>query len=116
MANTEKKTYTVTSPLRCGGDYAIGDQVDLDDATAAGLIALQVVAALPEGIDPSPLSGADRQAAIIAAIGLLDPESPELWLQDGRPSASAIATQLGGETVAAAERDAAWEAIQAKAA
>ena len=57
-------------------------------------------------------AAAARQAAIVDAIGKLDPENADLWLRDGKPDTNAIA-DITGFAVSAADRNTAWGAVQA---
>lgn len=103
--------YTVLSPFKdADGIHKVGDSVMLADTDAAELLGLgAIVADAPAG-PVIPTDAAVRQAAIIGAIGKLDPANNDLWLKDGRPDAIAIA-EITGWPVTAAERNAAWAAI-----
>ena len=107
---------TVNSPLKHDGVlFQAGDTIDLDaeeDAaviehlTASGTItphAVPDVAAIPM----------ERQAAIVAGIGNLDPEDAVLWSRNGAPRVDALEAVLGYD-ITADERNHAWEAYQAE--
>ena len=110
------KTYNVLSKiLHDGKVYLAGDTIDLTDKEAEQLKEAQAID--PESIGdvkdgPTvPTDPAERQAAIVAAIGQIDTKNADLWLTSGKPNAAAI-TAITGWNVSAGERDAAWESIQ----
>lgn len=97
--------YIVTSPVKLpDGIRQEGETIELDEQTAAELVALGVL----KNTAPDP---DERAAAIQAAIAALDHENPDYWLKDNRPDAGALSAALGF-TVSAGERDAAWKAMQ----
>ncbi|MDT4329768.1 hypothetical protein RPD76_07590 [Methylomonas sp. MV1] len=53
-----------------------------------------------------------REDAIKAGIVKLDPNNPEHWLKDGRPSTIAL-RDVAGVAISSAERDAVWDELQA---
>lgn len=57
----------------------------------------------------APTDDVERIAAIMAAIGQLDPDGA-VWMAGGRPRADAIAA-VTGWPVSAADRDTAWSQI-----
>lgn len=100
--------YIVKSPVKLAdGIRQEGETIELDEPSAAELIALGAVEAVKDAA-PDP---AERAAVIQAAIANLDKENPENWLKDSRPVVNALSAVLGF-TVSAAERDAAWQSIQ----
>jgi hypothetical protein len=69
-----KKYYTVLSPIRFDGkDYAVGSQIDLEDAEAEGLHEGAIDGTAKE-ITPliAPTDEAERIAAVVAAIAQMD--------------------------------------------
>ena len=62
--------------------------------------------------EPDP-SGDNRSDDIQTAIIALDEEDESLWLDNGKPRTEALAAVLDGP-VSAAERDEAWEALNAE--
>ena len=95
------KTYRVLSRVDHDGQtYAEGAELALEDAQAAPLLDGGAI----DGPHISP-------EAIQAAIRELDAEDAALWTKDGRPQIVAIASVLGS-AVTAAQRDAAWAAVQ----
>lgn len=110
-----KKAYVVQSPIKFDGkEYAVGDSIDLEDKDAKDLL---VVNALSDAVGPAsntptvPTAPTERLAAIVAAIGKLNPDDASLWLKDKRPDAAAIAA-ITGWPVSAAERNDAWASMQ----
>ena len=59
---------------------------------------------------PEPSDPAARQAAITAAIGLLDSNHEANWTKSGQPDATAL-TEIVGWQVSAKERSEAWKAM-----
>ncbi len=110
-----KKTYAVITAIHTDRRYEPGATIDLDEADASALIAVQAIDAVAVGEvaggSVAPADPAERQTAITAAIGQLDPNDPDVWLRDGRPDTAALAA-ITGWTVSAAERNAAWAAMQ----
>lgn len=105
-----KNRYTVLSPVRFDGkDYPIGSKIDLDDTDVEGLHEAGAIDATPEEIttQKAPADEAARLAAVVAAIGKLDPANPGQWLTDGKPKVDALSA-ITGWPVTAADRDAAW--------
>jgi hypothetical protein len=104
-----KKYYTVLSPIRFDGkDYAVGSQIDLEDAEAEGLHEGAIDGTAKE-ITPliAPTDEAERIAAVVAAIAQMDTGNSGQWLKDGKPKTDALSA-LTGWPVTAADRDAAW--------
>ena len=101
------KTYTILSPFRdADGNHKPGDaDIQLSDADAKELLEIDVIQELQSSV---PTDSAERQSAIIEAIGKLDTEDADLWLRDGKPDVGALVEILGWP-VTAAERNAAWE-------
>jgi hypothetical protein len=114
-----KKTYTVLFAVEHDNKrYEKGALLLWSDAQAESLIKANVIVLDPDGpteVDSPvvPTDAAERQAAIVAAIGKMDPANADLWLRDGRPDITAIA-EITGWTVTAAERNAAWAEIASK--
>lgn len=108
-----KKTYTTQVVVDHDNKrYEIGASVDLADDQAALLLAVNAVSGPTGDAAPDvPADAKERLAAITAAIGQIDPNNPDLWLKDGKPDAAAISDILGWQ-VSAAERNAAWAAMQ----
>ena len=112
-----KKTYTVLSAIRHNGThYAEGEAFLLSDEDAAellsvGAVLLDETGPTEEDLPVVPSDAAERQAAIITAIGQLDPANGDAWLKDGKPSSDAIAA-LTGWPLSAPERNSAWAAMQ----
>lgn len=109
----KKAIFTTISPVRLHGeDFPVGSEIEIDERTAAQLVAAKAIdpasgrEVAPDG-PSAPTDPAERQAAIVEAIGKLDQHNPEHWLQDGKPDAAALAEILGWP-VKAAERNAAW--------
>lgn len=106
------KDYKVRVPVKdLDGIHQPGETVSLSDKDAAELIALGAV----ELIAPVELTAEERQSAILAAIGQLDPNNTDQWLRDGKPSSEAIAA-ITGWLVTAAERNTAYATYCAPAA
>lgn len=98
-----KKAYITLSPVEHDNErFEAGASIDLDDSQAEPLLKVGAIA----GVDANA-----RPAAIIAAIGQLDKDNPDLWLKDGKPDTNAIA-EITGWSVSAAERNAAWASLQ----
>lgn len=91
--------------------YAPGAVVEMDEAQAAPLVLLGVLAeaAAPPAAPSDPSA---RESAIVSAIGQLDPAIAANWTAGGSPATAALAGVLGW-AVTAAERDAAWAAFGA---
>lgn len=117
--------YTVLSPLRhdCRS-YKVGNSITLDASVARPLIAAGVLSAgseqpgpaePPVATDPGglsrPGSGEASPMTLREAILDLDADNPDHWTADGKPDARALADILDRK-VTAAERDAAWSALQ----
>lgn len=105
--------YPVLRGLRHDGRrYRLGDTVRLSEDEAAA-VAVGVLGAPSEGDgDEAETLTASEEAALVPvlrAIQSLVPGAEGVWLNDGRPNATALATVLG-RAVSAAERDAAWQA------
>lgn len=112
-------TYTTLAPVRLHGeDIPVGEDIEIDEQTALQLIEAKVIdpdsgapsQAKPGSANTGPSDPEQRLAAIVEAVGELDPKNEDLWLRDGKPDAAALSSALGW-TVKAAERDAAWQAI-----
>lgn len=108
------KRYTVKTPVNFNQEeFVPGDPIELDDKTAKDL--LEVGAIEPATSAASSAAGGpaseEKLDAIKAVIGELDKEDATAWLKDGKPKTEAIAA-LTGWPVSAAERDAAWAALQ----
>jgi hypothetical protein len=104
-------------------EHPPGSKVSLDAKEAANLIARGLAASADAAPPPSPpepdgpvkpVDADELQAAIIAAIGELDPENDEHATASGKPHTAALAEILGYK-VTAAERDSAHEAVMAAA-
>lgn len=94
-----------------GRDYRSGDTFEADPADVVG--EAEHVGGVPAASGQGVLTGAaERMATIAAAITQLDPDNAEQWLKDGRPKSDALAVYTGFP-VSAAERDAAWEPVNA---
>lgn len=67
-----------------------------------------------EGTAPPPASPSreERYARILEAVGQLDRASGGDWTASGAPTVAALERQTGLTDVTAAERDAAWAAVQ----
>lgn len=104
--------YIVAGPLAVRADrlYRPGEPVELDEADAKLL--LESGAVRKPG-PPEPPEGAEKDAAIRAAIGRLDRADESKWTKAGEPTTDALEGQLGFK-VSAAERDAAWAALEAE--
>ena len=79
-------------------DYPPGSWIELEPDAARQLLDAGAVETLPG-------DAAD-------AVRSLDRDDPGLWTSDGKPRVEALEAALGRE-VAAAERDAAWETVEA---
>ena len=80
--------------------------------------------------DPAPQGGAghdgdtddagagsqqtDRKALLAGAIAALEPDNDDHWTSTGKPEIRALGAVSGLEGISAAERDAAWAAVQAE--
>lgn len=108
------KTYQVASPVRHDGkEYAIGDPIDLGDKEAKDLLAINAIGAAAAGNTPAaPADETERIAAIVDAIGKLDAADASLWMKNKAPRTEAIEA-ITGWPVVAADRNAAWEQINA---
>lgn len=103
-----KKSYAVTSPIKCGGKrYAVGSTIDLEEGEAAKLREAIGDEIASQGGGQASADGVDRFAAIGEAVGRLDPDDKVLWLKNGAPKTEAIAA-ITGWPVTAADRDAVW--------
>lgn len=107
-----KKTYPVLLPVDHDNvRFEPGSTIDLSDGAAELLYAAGAISApTGEASSEAPTAAAERLAAITTAIGQLDPNNLDVWLKDGKPDTGAIAA-LTGWTVSAAERNAAWAAL-----
>lgn len=105
------KDYKVLSPVKdLDGIHQVDATISLSDEAAAELISLGAVEAIAQA---GELTAEERLAAITIAIGQLDPNNLDEWLKDGKPDTGALAA-LTGWTVSAAERNAAWGALNEK--
>lgn len=109
-----KKSYQVASPIKHNGnDYEIDSSIELEDKEA---VELRAVGAIKEASVKTintltaPADEAERIAAIVAAIGLLDKADTALWTNAGTPKTDGL-TAITGWHVAGKERDAAWAQI-----
>lgn len=108
-----KRKYTVLTAVDHDNQrYEKESSIDLDDAQAEALLATGAITGPTGDAAPEiPADAAGRLAAITTAIGQLDPNNGDLWLRDGKPDSAAIAA-ITGWPVSAAERNAAWAALQ----
>lgn len=112
-----KKQYIIESVVDHDNErFEIGATIVLDDQFAEALLAAKAIKidanAQPIVDAPTgPTDAKERVAAIVTAIGQLDPNNLDLWLRDGKPSAEAIVTLLGWP-ISAAERNAAWDLVK----
>lgn len=110
-----KKKYKVLSPVDHDKErYEIDETIELEDKDATGLLAVKAIeeiAAQAGNAADAPTDPAERLAAIVAAIGKLNPDDVSLWLKDKRPDAAAISV-ITGWPVSAAERNDAWASMQ----
>lgn len=113
-----KKTYNVLTPVEFDHErFEVDTTINLEDKDATPLLAVKAIelaATQTPGAATAPTDPAERQAAIVSAIGELDPNNPDLWLKDNKPDTAAISAVLGW-LVTAAERNAAWASIRAAA-
>lgn len=110
-----KKTYNVLTAVEFDHTrFEANETIDLEDKDADPLLTVKAIELSATQAATVPTNPAERQTAIIDAIGMLDKENTDLWLRDGKPDASAIA-DITGWTVSAAERNTAWASIQAAA-
>lgn len=109
----DKKIYTVLFTVNHDNElFGVGSPISLIDSDAEQLLAVKAIKLAPEQITlPDTLDEALRLAAIVAAIGQLDKENPDLWLKDGKPDLAAI-VEITGWQVSADERNAAWASLQ----
>ncbi len=128
----------VNPVLHDGVHHAAGAIVSLPRAAAEPLIE-GGDAVLPENNppvetvvdqDPAPQGGAghdgdtddadagaqqaDRKALLAGAIAALEPDNDDHWTSTGKPEIRALGSVSGLEGISAAERDAAWAAVQAE--
>ena len=110
-----EKTYRVLSPLLHDGElYSPGDDITLGESQVQDLIADGVIAAPAGGDKEQPAdTDTDRQAAIVEAIGKLDPENPDHYTKSGKPDIAVLGSLTGFDDITAAERDAAFAALGA---
>lgn len=111
-----KKTYNVLSPVDHDNQrIEPGAMIDLEDQAAAPLLTAQVIelAVGQAAAATVPTDPAERQAAIVTAIGQLNPGDAALFTGAGVPKTEAIAA-ITGWPVSAKERDAAWAQINAQ--
>lgn len=114
-----KQSYRVLSPLDLDNKrYEAGKIVDIEDDHADALLSVAAVEGpvdAPKAVAPvatGPTDSKVRMASLSAAIASLDPNNPDLWLKDGKPSTEAVAAAVGF-AVSATERDAAWTLVNA---
>lgn len=114
-----KQTYRVLLPLDYDNKrFEQGSLVDIEDDQIASLLAVAIVEGpvdTPKAVAPVATGPADskvRMASLSAAISSLDPNNPDLWLKDGKPSTEAVAAAVSF-AVSATERDAAWALVNA---
>lgn len=106
-----KKTYLVTSPIKCDGKkYPVGSTIDLEDGEAAKLREAIGDEVASQGSGQAPTDEAARIAAIAKAIGKLDKDQSDNWTSGGKPQIPAIEA-ITGWPVAGKDRDAAWAQI-----
>lgn len=110
-----KKTYTVKTAVEHDNERFEADStIDLEDKQAQSLLEAGAISGpIGAAAGVAPTDPQERLAAIVTAIGSLNTDNEDLWLKDGKPDVSAISEALGW-TVSAAERNAAWEQINAK--
>lgn len=112
-----RKQYIVKNAVEHDNErYEPGSSIVLDEKVAESLLAASAIAFNPDAplfVDEAniPTDAKERMAAIVVAIGKLDPANEDAWLKDGKPSSEAIAAELGWP-VTAAERNVAWAFIQ----
>ncbi len=104
--------YTVKSPLRHDGkDCAVDSPVEMDEKTAAPLIAVGAIEPESEKAPPAgPTDPAERLSAIKDAISRLDKDNKKLWTKSGLPDLAALEYVLEWRP-AAPERDQAWQEL-----
>lgn len=110
-----KKTYQVQSPIRYDGkEFAVGDQIDLDDKDATGLLEVKAIepSTAFSNTPVAPADEAERIAAIVDAIGKLDKADASSWTNAGTPKTDGL-TAITGWPVAAKDRDVAWAQVNA---
>ena len=114
--------YQIKSPLKVldavgNGFIQTEGEVELSAKDASELLARDLVGEIViQTLVPAaagPTDETERLAEIQNSIGLLDTTNSDLWLKDGRPNTAAIIAIVGWN-VTAAERDAAWSALQVK--
>lgn len=86
---------------------------DVDDDTAEAFCAIPGYRLALDAAPRKEKAGAGTAggADIAGAIGKLDPDNKDHWTADGKPDANALSDLLD-RRVSAAERDAAWAAMQ----
>ncbi len=105
--------YTVKSPLNhdCK-EHAVGAPVELDEKTAAPLLAVGAVE--PEAtpsVPSGPTDTTERLEAIKSAIAGFDKNDASLWTKGGHPNLDALEKSLDWRPTAA-ERDRAWQELK----
>ena len=118
-ASLREGEYTVAGPLALRADrlYRPGETVTLDADEGAALVKAGILAPPDSAVAPEGArnngapEGAEKDAAIRAAIEALDPADESAWTKAGAPATDALEAALGFK-VSAAERDAAWAAIE----
>ena len=101
MSETNITTYVVLRHVRHNHvHYDAGDTIELDETTAARLLASEAIAPVVD-------TATSREQIIDRALASLDPDDAALWTQGGLPQVAALEAAAGFD-VTAAERDAAW--------
>lgn len=109
-----KKKYKVLHPVKTDDGIVKTGTVTLDEKHGEELVGIGSLEEIPSAAPPAgePTDPAERQAAIVEAIGKLDENNNEQWLTNGKPDIKALFAVLGW-VITAAERDAAWETFSA---
>ena len=101
------KPYLALTPIAHDHvEYAIGDVIELDNDTAAPLLATGAVSAPPEG------GGEAARLEILAGAIESIPHDDAHYTSAGVPRTDALEAASGLDGVTATERDAAWIACQ----
>lgn len=107
-----KKFYKALEPITLDREYRPGDTFEADSADVAGKDVIDLSANQTPAAGTAPTDPAERIAAIITAIGQIDPTDADLFTGAGVPKTESIIA-ITGWPVSAKERDAAWAQINA---
>lgn len=104
LKHLEGDVYEIINPVQFKGGEVIGYDGDPPKAVLGGMVLMAE--------DDRGSNGQAVVEDIMEAIGRLGKENPAHFTRDGKPMVPAIVDVLG-ENITAAQRDEAWELIQA---